>query len=93
MDWDELMTTLNAQQEYLQAIVRASKEEQERERPGTDFDGILSSKPRILFNLVKNNQAHPSMPLAAMASAQIEFNRAVITLLTDLDHRKSEPSS
>ena len=30
MDWDELMTTLNAQQEYLQAVVRASKEEQDR---------------------------------------------------------------
>ena len=93
MDWDELMTTLNAQQEYLQSVVRASKEEQRTDRPGTDFDDMLASKPSVLLNLVRNNQAHPSMPLAAVASAQIKFNLAVISLLTDLDHRKSEPNS
>ena len=49
MDWDELMTTLNAQQEYLQSVVRASKEEQRTDRPGTDFDDMLASKLSVLL--------------------------------------------
>lgn len=93
MDWETLVQDLNEQQLYLRRIVAASKEQQEAERPGSDFSGLLSADPGVLLPMVKTHHAHPNMPLAAMANAQIKFNQTVISMLTDLDTRKSEPNT
>ena len=92
MDWETLVQDLNQQQGYLRGIVAASREQQEAERPGSDFDGLVSADPGVLLLMIKRHQAHPNMPLAAMANAQIKFNQTVISMLTDLDTRKSEPN-
>ena len=92
MNWDELMQVLDEQQKYLQAFVDASKEHHERVRPGRDFDSFMSAKPDMLLQSVETNHAHQSALLAAAAFAQVKFNQAVISLLIDLDHRKSEPN-
>ena len=93
MDWETLVQDLNEQQRYLRRIVAASKEQQEAERPGSDFNSLVSTDPGALLPMVKTNRAHPNMPLAAMANAQIKFNQTVISMLTDLDTRKSEPTT
>ena len=93
MDWGTLVQDLNEQQRYLRRIVAALKEQQEAARPGSNFDELLSADPGDLLPKVKTHHAHPNMPLAAMANAQIKFNQTVISLLTDLDARKSEPNA
>ena len=92
MDWDKLMDLLNTQQRYLQGMLDACKKSMLEYRPGTDVDEIVQARPSILFNLVQNNQAHWGVIPAAIVLNQIEFNRALITMLTDLDYRKLEPS-
>ena len=91
MDWEGLVSDLEEQQNYLRSFVKASKEQHAQERPGTDFEGLIAAEPSLLLQRIKTNYAAPHVALAAIASQQLSFNQIVISLLTDLDHRKSEP--
>ena len=91
MDWEGLVRDLEEQQEFLRSFVLASKEQHAIDRPGTDFEGLVSTQPAMLLQRVRTNHASPHVALAAVASSQLKFNQIVISLLTDLDHRKSEP--
>ena len=53
MDWETLVQDLNEQQRYLRRIVAASKEQQEVERPGSDFNSLVSTDPGALLPMVK----------------------------------------
>ena len=92
MDWENLINILNQQQEYLQEFVRAGKAKQEQSRPGYPYD-LERDRPSTILDGVESHHFHPTVPLMAIASAQIEFNKTVITMLTDLDNRKSESSA
>ena len=50
MEWEVLVQELDEQQKYLEAVIAASKRQQEAARPGTEFDELLLSKPNILFS-------------------------------------------
>ena len=92
MDWEKLTATLTQEQRRLQDLVDAIKAQQEVYRPGSSWDALLERSAPFLLHAVEPGQqfAHPNVPLAAMAVAQIKFNQAVISLLIDLDHRKTE---
>ena len=91
MDWEKLTAALTQEQRRLQDFVDAIKTQQEAYRPGSSWDALLERSAPFLLHAVEPEQfAHPNVPLAAMAVAQIKFNQAVISLLTDLDHRKTE---
>ena len=83
MEREILIQVLHDQQEYLRGFVSACKEQHDNERPGVDFDNLISDDPSTLWPKVGRNLAHPSVPVAAIASAQIAFNHAVIALLTE----------
>ena len=87
MDWENLINTLNKQQEYLQEFVRVGQNLQDQYRPGFHLTW-RGFQPGAILAMVESKSLHPTAPLMAMASAQIEFNKTVINMLTDLDIRE-----
>ena len=83
MDWDTLVETLNQEQRRLQELVEGIRVQQEGSRPGVDWDDLIERPAPQLLNRVNSNIAHPNLPLAAMAVAQMKFNQAIISLLTE----------
>lgn len=83
MDWDTLAETLNQEQRRLQELVEGIRVQQEGYRPGVDWDDLIERPAPQLLHSVDSNIAHPNLPLAAMAVAQMKFNQAVISLLTE----------
>lgn len=91
MDWANLIETLTEEQQHLQELVDAIKSQQEAYRPSMDdWDDLIRRPASSLLQGVATHHTHPNVPLAAMAVSQIKFNQAVISMLTDLDHRKNE---
>ena len=85
MDWDTHMETLNQRQEFLiqyrdTLAEVASGRDFRNDRPKTDIE-------RLVDHVVRN--PHLAYRLVEVAlSTQVEFNKTVMAMLTDLDHGK-----
>ena len=90
MDWDTYMETLNSHQAYLENAQMVCRKWAEGERP----DQLRTSEIGRLLGFVETNPHKAHRLVEVVLSRQIEFNKAVIAMLTDLDYRKVEkPSS
>ena len=93
MDWDTYMKTLNERQEYLRECLRMLNIQQKHFKPDRNTAPLEEIEPDILTVMVVDGNAHPGALLAPIVSCQIAFNENVISMLTDLDYRKTEPRS
>ncbi len=86
MDWDTYMETLTKRQaalEETQSVCRAWAE-------GIRSDEIRKSEIARLLEFTEFNPHQAHRFVEVVLSEQVQFNRAVIAMLTDLDHRKGE---
>ena len=93
-NWERGMESLEQTQQSLQAFLQTLCNHHEQVRPGRrPLQGYITDEigPGGTISLVDNNTLHPNALLAALLHRQIEFNKTVIQMLTDLDYRKSEP--
>ena len=97
MDWDKYMEALNQEQDFLEKLVGALKAQLKEGDPPLSplFSTILSHgtnlHPGGIAVVIGNREALPQLLPIVIAVRQIEFNKTVISMLTDLDYRKSEP--
>ena len=83
MDWDADMAALNEHQRFLEDFLEACQRRQGGlAQPISQIDRLLDS--------METNPHRYHRALAAILKSQTAFNKTVITMLTDLDHRKSE---
>ena len=96
-NWERGMETLERMQQSLERFLEALRNQYEQARPSSILPGSLDTHitgelwERYAISLVDQELLHPNALLAALLLRQIEFNKTVIQMLTDLDHRKSEP--
>ena len=85
MEWDPYMETLIKHQETLAGIQDVCRRWAEGER-----DGVQHSEIGRLLSFVEANPHRAHRLVEVVLSYQVEFNKTVITLLTDLDYRKAD---
>ena len=86
MDWDTYMETLNSHQDYLENAQMVCLKWAEGERSNK----LRASEIGRLLQFVEANPHRAHRLVEVVLSHQVEFNKAVITMLTDLDYRKVE---
>ncbi len=90
-NWEERMEVLNQQQQAIEKFIQVVYNHHDHLRPGRPLDQIVKTQaPGVILTMVENNALHHYALLAAIQIHQIEFNKAVIAMLTDLDNRKVE---
>ena len=91
MEWDDLFKTLETQQADLQLMLAGIEILQKQMRPNDPSNEYLFAHDAgTIISGVMSNRFHATVPLGWVVHKQIEFNKTVLALLTDLDYRKSE---
>ena len=94
--WDTRMEILNRTQLSLENFLQVLSNHHDEVRPSYQgrLDRYIGDElgPGGTITMVEDKRLHPNALLAALLYRQIEFNKTVIQMLTDLDHRKSEPA-
>lgn len=95
MDWDQLAEKLDDEQARLERmldLIRAEHESMESVKWGSveTFDELVEGDPRHVVSGASNEWLTRNAPLGYVLGRQMEFNRTVMSMLTDLDHRKVE---
>ena len=86
MDWDTYMETLNSHQAYLENAQMVCLKWAEGERSHQ----LQTSEIGRVLQFVELNPHRAHRLVEVILSRQVEFNKAVIAMLTDLDYRKEE---
>ncbi len=90
MDWEPYMEMAIKNQETLQELMQELLKWQRGQRSANPHQA--SGIEVMLSNLQLNPQQSHQL-VATVLYQQVEFNKAVIAMLTDLDNRKSEPGT
>lgn len=88
--WEVGMELLEKHQENLQAWVDALRGRVER-TPFARSDLRRFSSPDDILSMVEKEEVPADAILLVVLESQASFNKTVTDMLTDLDHRKSEP--
>lgn len=97
-NWEGRMNSLVQTQQSLESFLEALRNQYEQSRPSSILAGSLDTHitgelwERRAISLVDQELLPSNALLAALLLRQIEFNKTVIEMLTDLDYRKSEPA-
>ena len=89
MDWDEIMNELNNHQEELGSLVVSCRRIYEGQYR-TDYDDRIQETLGSLVTQAQRRAVPWPLLLGAVVAKQHKFNQNVMSLLTDLDHRKDE---
>ena len=81
MDREGLLEALTEHQKYLRDFMQALQEQHEEERPGRDFDALMTADPKALLRHVESNFTNRNAPLAAIVHAQVKLNEVFISYL------------
>ena len=95
-DWQRSMEILEGYQQFFESWLKIS-DSMSSERFGEHFEqSLTNNEVPDGFDVQLLRQNHdPSLFIKAYSvilRRQIDFNATVIEMLTDLDHRKSEPT-
>ena len=96
-NWERGMEALDRTQQSLERFLEALRNHYEQARPSSILPGSLDTHitgelwERIAISQVDQGRLPSNALLAGLLLRQIEFNKTVIQMLTDLDYRKSEP--
>lgn len=89
MEWDTYMKTLTDHQEYLENVQMVCQKWGKGERD----EQVRASEIGQLMTQLERNSHHTYYTcrlVEVVLSRQVEFNKAVIAMLIDLDYRKKE---
>ena len=89
MDWDTYMEMLNRHQANLENAQMGCLKWAEGERSNQ----LRASEIGRVLEFVEANPHRAHRLVEVVLSHQVEFNKAVITMLTDIDYRKVEKPS
>ena len=90
--WDHRMEILNEVQTYLESFCSAIEKDLEAARPGSGSVKECSEHPRpgVVLQSINDKHFTKNTALGMALLHQMRFNRTVIQMLTDLDHRKAD---